>query len=378
MQKFRILAVVNSEEMRLALRQKLANEEEIALVGFAPMDTAVLAKIAGYAPHVVLLVQENEETGVMDIAQRIYQGFPGCALVLLTPTMDMPLVSSAMQAGVRQVVGAGDMDTLKDSLIQAAVFEKGRIGEAGREPHVISVYGGKGGAGKTTVAVNLAAALAQTGRRTALIDLCLYYGDAALVLNITAKDTVSDLVQEKSAFTIDDIKSFCIQHSSGVSILCGPSAPEHAEYVTPRHVEALVSIMRPYYDFIVLDLPGDLTECTLTALENSDDIILVSRMDISNLRAAKLALGVFRTLQQEEKVLLLLNADHKGILKHKDFEQVLELPISYILPEDVKTARLSQERGVPFVIGMPRAPVSQGVQRLAGHWLNEERQEMRA
>ncbi|MFZ5974780.1 MAG: AAA family ATPase [Bacillota bacterium] len=373
MSKYKVLAVVNSEEMRLALRQNLSKEEEIALVGFAAMDTAVLEKIGGYAPHVVLLVQEKGDTGVMDIAERIYLGFPGCALVLLAPEVDMPLIDSAMQAGIRRVAGIQDLDNIRDLLIQAAVFEKGRTGETGREPHVIAVYGGKGGAGKTTVAVNLAVALAQTGRRTALIDLCLNFGDAALLLNITAKDSISDLVQEKSMFAIDDVKSFCIQHSSGVSILCSPSAPEYAEYITPRHVEALISIMRPYYDFIVLDLPADLSECTLTALENSDDILLVSRMDISNLRAAKLMLGVFRSLHQEEKVLLLLNADHKGILKYKDFEQVLEMPASCILPEDVKTVRLSQERGVPFVIGMPRTPVSQGVQRLASHWIEEKR-----
>ncbi len=138
-----------------------------------------------------------------------------------------------------------DAGSLKDAVIRAAVFEKGRNGETGREPRVIAVYGGKGGAGKTTVAVNLAVALAQTGRRTALVDLCLNYGDAALLLNITARDTIAELVQDKSIFSIDDVKSFSIQHSSGVSVLCSPASPEHAEYITPRHVETLIGTIRP-------------------------------------------------------------------------------------------------------------------------------------
>ncbi len=73
--------------------------------------------------------------------------------------------------------------------------------------------------------------------------------------------------------------------------------------------------------------------------------------------------------------MLLLNAEHKGVLKRRDFEQVLEQSVSQTIPEDAKTARLSQERGVPFVIGMPRTPIAQGVRSLADRWLSERLRE---
>ena len=244
MPKIKVLAVVNSEEMRLNLRQQLGKEDDIALIGFSTTDVSVLNKITGYAPHVVLLVQGNEDTGVMELAQRIYQGSKNCALVLLTNQMSMQTVQSAMLSGFRYVADMQDMGALKDVIVRAAVFEQGRAGTVGRESQVICVYGGKGGAGKTTIAVNLAASFAQNGYRAALLDLCLEYGDAALLLNITAKDTIAELVQEKTSLTIDDIKSFCMPHSSGLSVICAPSSPEYAEYVTQRHVEALINIMR--------------------------------------------------------------------------------------------------------------------------------------
>lgn len=368
MPKCKMAVVTNSEESRLMLRQVLGRDEEIALLGFVAIDSTVLTKLAGYAPHVVLVVQDREDTGVMEIAQRILEGVKGCALVLLAAQVDLPLMQAAMKAGYRLVVGMQELSALKPALLQAATLEQGKIADGVHDPRVISVYGGKGGAGKTTVAVNLAAAFAESGHRTALVDLCLVFGDAALQLNITAKDTIAELVQEKSIFTIEDVKSFCIQHLSGISVLCSPSSPEYAEYITPRHVDTLISLMRPYYDYIVVDLPSDLSECTLTAMENSDSIVLVSRLDIGGLRASKQTLGILRTLQMEDKVQLLINADHKDVLKHRDFEQVLELPVSFRVPEDIKTARLSLQKGIPFVLGMPRAPISQEIRRLAGVW----------
>lgn len=341
------------------IRQRLSLAEDLALVGFAPVDADILSKIKGYAPHVVLLVQEQGDAGILELAQRIYQGFPGCAIALLVPELDLELVKSAMQSGVRQVISEDNLSTMIDQIVQVALFEQGRAIEAGGEPRVIAVYSGRGGAGRTTIAVNLATSLAVAGRRTALVDLNLNFGDASLLLNINAKDTIAELAQEKSSFTIEDIKSYSMQHSSGLHILCAPASPEFSEYITARHVEMLLTTMRPYYDFIIVDLNNDMADTTLTALENSDDIYLVTHRDISSLRSTKILLNVMTTLQQQDKLHLLVNADHTSIVNIKDFDRILNLPVAYVLPEDVKTTQLSQERGVPLVIGFPRTAVAQ-------------------
>lgn len=371
MPRYKVLAIVGHEEMRLELRTRTARMENIALVGFASIDADIMTKIKGYAPHVVLLVQDEGDSGILEIAQRIYQGFPGCAMVLMTPRPDIPLLKNAMQSGIREVIDFQNIDNLEDTLIQAALLEQGRSVEVGSDPRVVTVYSGRGGTGKTTIAVNLAVSLALLGRRTALIDLCLNFGDASMLMNINAKDTISELVQEKNAFTIDDIKSFCMQHVSGVSVLCAPGSPENGEYVTSRHVESLINQMRPYYDFILLDLPCDLSDCTLSTFENADDIILVSRKDISNLRASKQVMEVLTTLQQQEKVKFILNADHKSIINKKDFEKILGIPVDYVLPEDQKSAQICLERGMPFVMELPRTAIAREVRKIARSWIDK-------
>jgi len=365
MTKYKVLAVVNNEEKRLMLRQRLSRAEGVALVGFTHVDADIMTKIKGYAPHIVLLVQEQGDAGIMELAQRIYQGFPGCAIAMIVPVLELETIRNAMQSGVRQVISEENLGSLNDQLVQAALFEQGRAAEAGGDPRIVSIYSGKGGVGRTTIAVNLAVSLASAGRRTALIDLNLSLGDAALLLNISAKDTLAELAQEKRAFTIEDIKSYSMQHSSGLSIICAPTSPEFAEYITSRHVEMLLNTMRPYYDYIIVDLPNDMSETTLTALETSDDIFMVARKDISSLRSTKILINVLTTLQQQEKIHLLVNSNRPGVVNLKDFTRILEIPVDAVFSEDIRTTQVSQERGIPLVIGFPRTHLATEINRLA-------------
>lgn len=369
MMRYKVLAVTSDESLRLELKNRLSQFDNIALVGFAAADASLHSKILGYTPHAVLLSHQDHNPETFHIAENIYQSFPGCAVVMLADQVDIETVRLAMQSGIREVIARDDIAELENTLLKAAQLEQSRAAGNRPDPRVVAFFGGRGGAGRTTLAINAAAALAQTGQRTILIDLNLYFGDAALLLNIKAKDTLSELVQEKSSFGIDDIRSFSMQHPAGFGVLCAPSSPEHAEYVTSHHVELLVNQLRPYYDFIILDLPCDLSDTTLTAIEAADEIKLVLRRDLTSLRSTRQILELLRTLRLAEKAELILNMDHKSVLLAKDMENVLEMTFASVIPEDQKTARICQERGVPFVLDQGSRPIAKAVKRMVRGWI---------
>lgn len=371
MARYKVLAISETEEYRLSIKNRLAPMENIALVGFASAGQDLSTKIKGYAPHAVLIVQEDGNN-VFEVAQSIYQGFPGCAIVLLVESLSVPIIKAAMQAGVRDVIIKTDMEELESTLLRAAQSEQSRGVSTRPDPRVISIFSGRGGTGRTTIAMNSAVALANAGQRTILVDLNLAFGDAPLLLNIKSKDTIAELVQEKNIFNIDDIRSFMMQHPSGVSVLCSPISPEHAEYVTAAHVELLINQLRPYYDFIVIDLPSDISETTLTAVECSDLLVMVSRRNLSGLRTTKQMIAIFKMLDQGDKIRLLLNANNtKSALSLKDMERVFELPFSYILPDDTKTVQSCAERGTSFITDAPRSQISKAMTRLAQLWIED-------
>ncbi|MFA7636291.1 MAG: AAA family ATPase [Monoglobales bacterium] len=359
MDKLKIAVVTNNIDRQIEIKN-LLKDDDIIINAFLFYDNMTSLKLLGHNPDVIIFVRDGNEDSLFEVAAEIYTKSVGVGMVVVADELSPELLVRAMECGIRQVVDTGsDATKLKEAIFKSHTIESQRAGD--REVHslrrkVISYFGGKGGTGKTTISVNTAVALANAGKKTVIIDLDLQFGDVPILLDIEPKDTIYTLVEEKTAITIDSVKSVLAFHRSGLGVLAPPKSPEYAEYIDDKTVEMIINVLKPYYEFIIIDLPPGFNDTSIAAIENSDIVNLVSAVDISSLRNAKLCLNILEALRQNEKTALILNRMVDGIISKKDFEQILDLPVALVLPDDTKTVLTSLNKGIPFVSGTPKNP----------------------
>jgi septum site-determining protein MinD len=201
----------------------------------------------------------------------------------------------------------------------------------------IVVTSGKGGVGKTTVAVNLAAQLARKGQRVVLCD-----GDFGLN-NVDVVARVENLVEYDVVDVIEGrcrAKQALVRHPQVVNLYILTSryaAPER--YVSPQAVKVVLDSLSPLFDFIIIDSPAGIDEGFHRAVAAADEALVVTTPHISALRDADKTITLLKSYQMQEVYLvlnlvrgdLLLSGD---CLSPKDVTELLKLPLLGVIPDE--------------------------------------------
>jgi pilus assembly protein CpaE len=365
------LVVIGKQEESRAELSRMLNQDEILVTGVFKDGASALSRIENVDPDIVVMALDSDESDIFSISERIYFNRPKCIVMLVARSIDVDLLQRAMRAGIRHVVPWTDNEKkLAENVKHIFNMESSRhtaiLGNQCLEhtSRIVTIFGTKGGSGKTTIAVNLAVNLAKQGKKVALLDLNLQYGDANIFLNMESNDTVYELVQGYKDFDIDTIKSYMSVHSSGVEVLSAPKSPEYAEFITKEHVEKLLNIIRPYYDYVIIDVAANFNEITLLAIESSTMILMVTGLDISILRNTKISLKVLESLKQLDKVIMVINRVSKGTITVEDATKILQRPLGAAIPSDWKTVGSALNIGAPFVLNTKKTNAAIAMSRL--------------
>lgn len=368
MAQLKVFIISDSKETRYRLKSVLETPD-IAIVGYGDAQPASAQKAFGLAPGVVVLCYENETA--FDLGERIFQNVPGCSIVLAAETLTMHLIRKAQSCGIGMCISLNEepeaiLDTVRRAGALGSVRANAGSVRAGGESRVVSVFSPKGGTGKTTVAVNVAAALSGAGRKAAVMDLSLECACVTLFLDMQAKDTVAELSQERGTLTMDALRTYTVQHYSGLTVLPGPNSPEDGEFVQARSVEAAIAVMRPFFDCIVIDLPSNFGEHTLTAIENSDLVLVVLQPDIASVKAAHTTMTILNSLRMAEKAKFVFNKSAKNsFLGVRDVKKALGREPDFVLPFDAQTADRCQCIGRPIVAEASRTALAKQLKAMA-------------
>src|SRR5258708_32579699 len=211
----KVLIVDDIPETRENLKKLLAFESDIEVVGKASTGREGLELAKDLLPDIILMDINMPDMDGIAATELISKSVPSTSVVMMSVQSEADYLRRAMLAGARDfltkpISGEELYGTVRSvyerrPMIQAQPVQptttSGKTALAAtHEAHVIMVYSPQGGAGKTTVATNLAASLMREGTKVLLIDLDLQFGDVGVFLNLQAQNTIVDLVH-----SVDDL-----------------------------------------------------------------------------------------------------------------------------------------------------------------------------
>lgn len=369
MEKLNLVVLSEETQLKVSIKNKIV-DESMAVVGYADYNEESRLKIEGLFPDVVICaIREPIRPEIFDFIESMHFQKSGCSVILVTDKVTVSLVNRAARSGIRQVLDlAMPSEEFCGCIVQVAEYEKKVRAELNIEKRVrskvIGFFGCKGGTGKSTVAVNVAAALAKKGARVMLLDFDLSFGDLQLLMDLDPKETIVELVQDPEGISIEKINGFAVQHSSGVSLLSAPKSPEFAEYISAAHIKAIIENVRPYYEYIIIDAGSTFTDPAIAALDGCDEIMLVNNPEICCLKEAKSTVLILEQLQQKDKIRIILNKNAQSLVKSKDFENMLDMSVYGIISFDYTTATKSTNKGQPYVLYASHATITRDTMAL--------------
>ncbi|HLA15634.1 MAG TPA: AAA family ATPase [Candidatus Limnocylindrales bacterium] len=235
--------------------------------------------------------------------------------------------------------------------------------------HRVVVFSPKGGTGTTTIAVNIAMAMAKREPdKVCLVDLDLQFGQALTMLNLTERTSLSDLVRDEQALTESELmRTYALRHDAGLHVLAAPSSVELAETISPEHVGSILSSITGTYDRVVVDAGSRLDERTLTAFENAESIVFTVTPDFPTLRAVHSLLDYLNDIGSlgAKGIFVLNHIFEREILKSRDIEGSLGSKVALEVPHDSFLYLKAANEGDPVVRSAPRSAPAERLSALA-------------
>jgi pilus assembly protein CpaE len=342
---------------------------------------AVVLALPTTEPDILLLDADFPGVDVFEIAARALEVRESLAVVLVSTENSPEKLRRAMLAGAEEyLIKPLDGAALRDSILNIAGHRTLRVVQRGAEEEmaqeaanglVVGVLSGKGGLGKTTLAVNMATIVAAAPGKTAGL-IGLESGDGGVLLNLQPKLGLLDLAgnddrREDGGYAIDWLRQFATNHKGGVSYWQWSGfATQNSDGIPDDFMTALFDTCRRAQSVTFVDFPILTAEEAGAVLPLLDVILIVtSSSDLLAMRSTKTFLeGVSEELSPRVRV-IINRSDPTDMISRDDFEAALEQKIAAVLPNQPAIAAQAINMGSPFVITQPTSELASTVKQLS-------------
>lgn len=331
-------------------RAIVAKEPSAEVLGGLALADEMHTYVNGSAPEVVIVDAANQRS--LEAVEALNLRRPDIDTLLISSESSVDFLMRAMRAGVREVIPQpapeGALESAIDRILQKR-YQSGGHEHAGK---VLAFISCKGGSGATFLASNLAYLFAaEQGKRVALIDLNLQFGDALMfVSDHRAPSNIAEVAQEISRLDASLLNAAMLEAAPNFCVLAAPDDPSHAADVRREHIEAIIKVARRQFDVVVIDAARTLDAVTLQALDMADHIFPVVQLTLPFVRDSKRLISVFRSLDySNDKVRLLVNRYQKGgEISVEDLEHAVGGKVYKTIPNSYAAAASSVNLGIPI------------------------------
>jgi pilus assembly protein CpaE len=352
------LVALDGEVDRGLIETLIARDPNITVLDYLELDGPSSSGLGNGDALVVAVADYTNEA--RDFVVKAHRQHPSRPIVLLCPAGNGGSVGEAFSNGVDDIVampttpGAGlDPELVRQlafTIEKAVMRKRGTVApKAETVRNVISVLGLKGGSGKTLTSVNLAVSLAMAGRNVALMDLDLQFGDVALAMGLTPMRTIYDLVRSGGSLDAGKLEDFLMEHPSGARALLAPVRPDQAAMITVPFLSEVQRLLGEMFEFVVIDTPPSFAPEVISAVDSSNDVLVVAMRDTLSLKNTKLGLETLERMDYDRRrVKILLNRANTNVgIEREDVLAILGRDVDILIPSNRDITR-SVNQGEPI------------------------------
>jgi pilus assembly protein CpaE len=338
-----------------------------------------LTKLPIYNPDIIVLDLRLPDLTGFDILARIRRDphFSNIPVIFVTGQNELNSKLKAFELGADDylekpfqpeelVARLGILARRSKAMKMAQQYEA----EVEQTTTAVAVHSLRGGAGCSSIAVNLAIAFHQIWNKpTVLMDAVLASGQVAMMLDAAPRSTWEDVIDIPSTSIDDELLSKLIsRHESGIQYIAAPKFPIAADSFQQGFFMVVAESIIQKNDFVVIDAAHDFSDVTIELLSAASDILLVMAPEMASLRAAIGALSIYDQLGFErDKIKITLNHNSSDVtngIKQPQIEKVLGHPVDLIIPYGPGEVSRAINFGEPFLLKNRELPVSMRIEEI--------------
>ncbi len=372
-----ILIVEDDESFCNALRLILGNKGYRVVT--AENAEVALRQIENQQPDLVILDIMLPDVSGIEVCQRVRSKSEtsNLPIIMLSARVQVPDKVKGLEAGADEYVTKPvDSDELVARV--AALLERTRRlrqAQPVKTGKALGFVGAKGGVGTTTVALNVASALARQGKAAIAVELRAYYGTFAPQMNLAPAENLTNLLElDPERISERELSRRLVSSPFGFKVLVGPQKVEEFKDIEPDEAEAVIKGLARMADYTIIDLPCQPSSASQAAIRHCDYVTLVVEPEPTCLMSGRLAVQLLRAWGMAGPLVGAVVVTRAMVplpMSLPEISSQLGCQIIGVVPPAAEACRRAQKFGVPLVSYEPDSTAARALTEIANRLIGD-------